>query len=116
MVDDLIDTGVVAELKSIGSNGQLFNRVAALFMKNVPVALTELKQLASNHDVAGLADSVHALKSMCASLGAKKAANTCNELEVLARTGKAFNAPEMVGKITNQAQASMERLRVIAQT
>jgi HPt (histidine-containing phosphotransfer) domain-containing protein len=115
-VDDLIDTGVVAELKSIGGNGALFNRVTALFMKNVPLALSELKELASQKDVAGLADSVHALKSMCASLGAKKAANTCNELELLARTGKDFNAPEMVGLIVNQTHASMERLRAIAQT
>jgi HPt (histidine-containing phosphotransfer) domain-containing protein len=116
LVDDLIDTGVVAELKSIGGNGALFNRVTALFMKNVPVALRELKELAIQKDVAGLAESVHALKSMCASLGAKKAANTCNELEVLARTGKEFNAPEMVGVIVHQAHASMERLRAIAQT
>ena len=116
MVDDLIDTSVVAELKSIGRNGALFHRVIALFMKNVPVALKEIKELASSEDAAGLAESVHALKSMCASLGAKKAANTCNELEVLARTGKEFNAPEMVGVIVHQAHASMERLRAIAQT
>ncbi len=116
MVDDLIDTSVVAELKSIGRNGALFHRVIALFMKNVPVALKELKELASSEDAAGLADSVHALKSMCASLGARKAANACNELEALARAGKDFNAPEMVGVIANQTHASMERLRAISQT
>ena len=114
--DDLIDACVVAELKSIGNNGALFNRVTALFMKNVPVALIELRELAMQKDVAGLADSVHALKSMCASLGAKKAADSCNELEFLARTGKQFNAPEMVGVIIHQAHATMERLRAISQT
>jgi HPt (histidine-containing phosphotransfer) domain-containing protein len=116
LAEDLIDGDVIAELKRIGNHGHLFSRVTALFFKNVPAALIEIERHATQRDVQGLANSVHALKSMCASLGARRAAKSCHELEILARTGQQFNAEAMVGAIKTQAHASMDRLRAIAQT
>ena len=111
---DAIDHKIIGELRAIGGTAGLLNRVLALFVQNAPRSLADIERLAEAQDIAGLADAVHALKSMCSSLGARRAGEACVNLEKLARTGQAFDAPKMVQVIVRETTAVLveaDRLR-----
>jgi HPt (histidine-containing phosphotransfer) domain-containing protein len=112
--DGAIDHKIIGELRSIGGTVGLLNRVLTLFVENAPGSLVDIERLAQEQDIAGLANAVHALKSMCASLGARRAGDACVNLEKLARAGHAFDAPQMVQVIVREtiaALAEADRLR-----
>ncbi len=109
-----IDHSIIGELRLIGGTVGLLNRVLTLFVQNAPGSLADIERLAQEQDIAGLADAVHALKSMCASLGARRAGDACVDLEKMARAGHAFDAPHMVQAIVRETTAAMveaDRLR-----
>lgn len=110
----VIDAAAVAVLKSIGGNDALFRRVVNLFVRNVPESLRKIEALQYGGDDLDLADAVHALKSVCISIGAKRAQHACHELELLLRTGQTFDMVERVAAIAREAEAALkeaERLR-----
>jgi HPt (histidine-containing phosphotransfer) domain-containing protein len=110
----VIDAGAIEVLKSIGGNEALFQRVVSLFLKNVPESLHRIKALQYGGDDLDLADAAHALKSICISIGAKRAQHACHELELLLRTGQTFDMVERVAAIAREAKAALqeaERLR-----
>jgi len=88
--------------------------VLDLFAGRVPQAVEHVSTLASGADLKALADAAHALKSMCANIGAFRAVEACHELERAARTGEHFDAGERIGAIVNEVRLVMsevERLR-----
>jgi HPt (histidine-containing phosphotransfer) domain-containing protein len=103
----VIDQSIIGELRSIGGTVGLLNRVLTLFVENAPGSLADIERLAQEQDIAGLANAVHALKSMCASLGARRAGEACVNLEKLARAGEKFNAPQMVEVIVRETNAAL---------
>ena len=110
----VIDAAAVAVLKSIGGSDALFRRVVNLFVKNVPESLRKIEALQYGGDDLDLADAAHALKSICISIGAKRAQHACHELEILLRTGQPFDMVERVGAIAREAEAALkeaEKLR-----
>ena len=110
----ILDDGIIAELRNIGGSTALFHRVLDLFAGRVPQAVEHVSTLASGADLKALADAAHALKSMCANIGAFRAVEACHELERAARTGEHFDAGERIGAIVNEVRLVMsevERLR-----
>ena len=101
----LLDQTILAELGGDGSD--LVKRVSRLFIDHVPDALAEIDRNAVGDDVIALADAVHALKSMCANIGAARAAAACHHLETLARTGQSFDAADHAAIIAHEAQAAL---------
>ena len=110
----VLDFSVIDELRSIGGNEALFQRVLDLFASRVPQAVDRVESLRDTSDLASLADAAHALKSMCANIGARRATAACHDLEHSARTGEAFDAGEKIGTIAAEMLSVMteiERLR-----
>jgi len=101
----LLDQSILAELGGDGSD--LVKRVSKLFVDHVPGALAEIDRNAVGDDVIALADAVHALKSMCANIGAARAAAACHHLETLARAGQAFDAADHTAVIAREARAAL---------
>jgi HPt (histidine-containing phosphotransfer) domain-containing protein len=110
MPDELpvIDTSAIGVLKSIGGNEALFRRTLDLFIKNVPESLRKIEALRHDGDDLDLADAIHALKSICISIGAKRAQLACHELELLLRTAQPFDMAEKVGAIAREAAAALK--------
>lgn len=104
----VIDQGAIAVLKSIGGNDALFRRVLDLFLKNVPESLRKIEALQYGGDDLDLADAAHALKSVCVSIGAKRAQLACHELEILLRTGQTFDMVEKVTAIARETAAALK--------
>ena len=123
MTDDLppapgpapvIDGTVTDELRKIGGSDALYRRVLDLFAGRVPDALKTAETLSLSGDRAALADAVHALKSMCANIGARRAMEACHDLENAARTGADLEAgPRMAAILreTRLALAAVDRMR-----
>jgi HPt (histidine-containing phosphotransfer) domain-containing protein len=114
---NVIDHNVIAELKAIGGTEALFRRVANHFVEKVPTRLAEIEGIAGSQDAGALANAAHALKSVVSSLGAKRAGKACETLELLARTGQAFEARDLVEIIVRETRAALvevEKLRSAA--
>jgi signal transduction histidine kinase/CheY-like chemotaxis protein len=112
--EPVIDQSVVDDLKQIGGNDALFRRVLDLFAARVPQAVDKVQSLATSRDITALADAAHALKSMCANVGARRATASCNELEHAARSGEAFDPGEKIAVIAAEMRvvlSEIERMR-----
>ena len=77
----------------------MLERVLGLFEAEVPLAVEDVEKLAITADRLALADAVHALKSMCSNIGARRAAMACDDLEKLARSGEDFDAANGAARI-----------------
>jgi HPt (histidine-containing phosphotransfer) domain-containing protein len=103
----VLDEAVIAELRQIGGGEALFLRVLDLFASRVPQAMDKVEAMGEAPDRLALADAVHALKSMCANIGARRAVAACHELEHAARTGQAFDAGASIGRIAAEMRLVM---------
>ena len=111
----VIDPDVIAELRGIGGNDALFRRVLDLFAGRVPQAVDKVDQMSHRQDLSALADAAHALTSMCANIGARRAVEACRALEHAAREGQSFEAGAMVATIATEMRgvlAEIARIRV----
>jgi len=96
----VLDEEVINDLKdSGGGSDTLLLRVFELFVEHAPNSLQEIKTALANPDQAALADAAHGLKSMCANIGAARAAESCHELELAARNGEKIDAGGMLATI-----------------
>ena len=110
----ILDTGVIDELRNIGGSTALFARVLDLFAGRVPQAVDHVTELSGGSDLTALADATHALKSMCANIGAFRAVDACHSLEHAARSGENFDSGQSVANIIQEIRVVMsevERLR-----
>ena len=110
----VLDQSVIDDLKEIGGSDALFRRVLDLFSSRVPQAVDKVSGLATSDDLAALADAAHALKSMCANVGARRATQACHELELAARNGETFEPSEKIAIIAAEMRvvlSEIERLR-----
>jgi HPt (histidine-containing phosphotransfer) domain-containing protein len=87
----VIDMAVIDELRNVGGNRELLDRVLALFSAHVPKSVARVRQLSADGNLDEMADAVHALKSMCGNIGARRASALCEEIEHLVRRRCAFD-------------------------
>ena len=103
----VLDLSVIGELRAIGGNDALFRRVLDLFASRVPQAVHKVETMRHCADLTAMADAVHALKSLCANIGARRATAACHDLEYAARTGEVFDAGEKIGAIAAEVLGVM---------
>ena len=112
--ETILDQAVIDEIRNIGGSNALFHRVLELFASRVPQAVDKVNGFASGSDLEQLADAAHALKSMCANIGASRAVAACHDLEAAAREGTGEDTAEMAAAIAREVSLVMrevERLR-----
>ena len=115
--DDVIDMTVIDEIRRIGGSDALFHRVLDLFTSRVPQACDKINALVPGNDLIELADAAHALKSMCANIGARRAVAACHEMEAAARNGADIDAPALaaaIGREVSLVLREVQRLRAAA--
>jgi HPt (histidine-containing phosphotransfer) domain-containing protein len=106
----VIDADALAILKSVGRGEALYLRVVNLFLTTVPDSLARIDALRHDTDDLALADAVHALKSICISIGARKAQFACHELEMLLRSAEPFDVAAKVAAIAGEATAALKEI------
>jgi HPt (histidine-containing phosphotransfer) domain-containing protein len=108
-----LDARTISDLRDIGSHNALFTRVVKLFLAQVPQALAEIEQHASRKDLPALADQVHALKSMCVTLGAMDAGRACTALELAARNHQDADVWPLLVKVIEETLAAIEEAKTL---
>ncbi|MGI9464493.1 MAG: response regulator, partial [Aestuariivirgaceae bacterium] len=99
----VVDRQVIENLQLMsGGNNDLLSKTSELFRQHGPQALAKVELAAESADLKALADAAHALKSMCANMGAVRSAAACNELEELARTGASFDIGGHITRISRE--------------
>jgi signal transduction histidine kinase/CheY-like chemotaxis protein len=109
----VLDPSMIADLRNIGGSEALFRRVLDLFISRVPQAVEKITSLQHGSDHAALADAAHALKSMCANIGANRAVIACHELEHAARTGATFDAGQLIATIILEIRAVLAEVELL---
>lgn len=108
----ILDQEVLADLEaSGGGDGKLLNRVFELFTENGPSCFEEIEKVSQHDDEQALADAAHGLKSMCANIGAAKAAAACHALELAMRTEQEIDVGEAIVDISNSLQQTMVEIK-----
>ena len=110
----VLDSCILNEIRAIGGSDVLYRRILDLFASRAPSIIDKVESLRDSSDLASLADAAHALKSLCANIGARRAAAACDDLEHAARNGEPLEAGEKIGAIAAEMFAVMievERLR-----
>ncbi|WP_050767397.1 ATP-binding protein [Aurantimonas manganoxydans] len=112
----LLDPATLDMLASLvkRSGPAVLQKIVGLFAANAPKALADLREAVAtgSEDTARLA---HALKSMCNSAGAARAAGFCGAVEAAAQAGEPI-APGMLDDITATLADSHAALAAIAIT
>lgn len=104
----VLDDAVIREIRRIGGNDMLFRRVLDLFAREVPRALERLSHLAAEDgDRREFADAAHALKSMCANIGATRAMEACDRLEQMARQGAILDSSALEEDVEREVSAAL---------
>jgi HPt (histidine-containing phosphotransfer) domain-containing protein len=108
-----LDARTISDLREIGSHNALFVRVVKLFLAQVPQALAEIEQHASRKDLPVLADQVHAMKSMCVTLGAMDAGRACTALEMAARNSRDEDIWPLLANVIEETLAAIEEAKTL---
>ncbi len=90
---DLLDRGVLDELREDLGDAALLRQVIAAFLERAPSTLAELRDAAARGDTPAVLAAAHAMKGTSATLGARALSERCAELERLARAG---SVPDLV--------------------
>ena len=110
----IIDPQIIAGLRDMaGGSDVLIMRIARLFAENAPPALQKIEAVSTTNDLKALADAAHALKSMCANIGAVRVADAAAELEMSAKGGGSFDTGTLTGKIAVSLKEALGALREI---
>lgn len=110
----VIDMSVIDEIRQVGSNQELLQRVLNLFAVHVPKSMAAIKKLSAEGDMGELANAAHGLKSMCCNIGARRAAALCSDIEQRAREGANFDPVPRIALLVREIEAVMretERLK-----
>ena len=108
---EIIDLNVIASVREMsGGNNDLLFKTNELFREHAPKALTNLDDLKDGENLKALADAAHALKSMCANMGAARAAAVCDQFEKRARTGADVDVASHIAAIHTELSLAIEEL------
>ena len=110
-----IDEKVLCEAVGceVGEEGELVLRVLTMFEEHGPPGLLKLAESAQNQGSAQIADTAHALKSMCRNIGAVRLGEACDRLESEAKGGHIENLTEQLASLQTELVTVLERIKQI---
>ncbi len=90
-------------------------QIIDLFLTSTPDLLAQFRQSVERDDAAQFRQAAHTLKSTCASIGANRLANLCQEAEMLGRSGQLTGARLRVEKIAAEYKHTRVALEFLRQ-
>ncbi|NNE22552.1 MAG: response regulator [Rhizobiales bacterium] len=107
----VIDTEVITSVREMsGGTDDLLLKTTDLFKEHAPKALSRLSDPNTQRDLKALSDAAHALKSMCANMGAVRVSAICDQLERRARTGAEVDIAGHIAVISRELSSAMDKL------
>lgn len=92
-----------------GLTVDLFQRLIAIYEDNAPGIAQRIEETASAQDYPQLANAAHALKSMSYNIAARKLAETCQTIEMLAKDADpaAFEHTANIGRLLSETVSAL---------
>ena len=87
----------------------LFDQIVQSFLDDSRHGIAALRQAAAG-DADALRKAAHAIKGMCATIGAEGMRAICQELESLGATGSVTGASALIDRLTNEFQRAESEL------
>lgn len=79
-------------------NQEMVDEIVELFLEDTARQIKELRIAVTNSDTGAIRSIGHSLKSSCASLGALRLSELCDQLEALGKAGLSVDASNVVSK------------------
>jgi HPt (histidine-containing phosphotransfer) domain-containing protein len=98
-----------ALLDRLGGDEELFKKVIAVFMKDIPGQLEELKQGLSHQDASLVERQAHRIKGASANVGAQALCDVAFQTEMAGREGNLDRAAPLAANL----EQAFDRLRVV---
>lgn len=108
----LLDGKTIERIRTLdqGGRGDLFARLAELYVASSGALVDTLNVAARTADTAAIAQAAHALKSSSANIGALPLAASCSELELAARGGKTELLDGLVERLLREHHDVLQEL------
>jgi signal transduction histidine kinase/DNA-binding response OmpR family regulator/HPt (histidine-containing phosphotransfer) domain-containing protein len=109
---EVLDAKTLERIRSLNPGGRsdLFTRLAELYVASSAPLIDTLRVLARTRDAPGVAQTVHALKSSSANIGAVNLAATCAELELAANEKRVELIDGLMQRLLRQHQEVVHEL------
>lgn len=108
----VIDSGAL--LEGVGGNRRLLQKLARLFLADLPKSVARIKSAFASRDGEELAKTAHALKGSIGNFGAMKAVEIAAEIERIGRTGELDIAQEALSALEVELSAAKKELEKLA--
>ena len=86
----------------VDEDGTLMDEVVETFLRLAPARLAALEKAAEEGNAASLERTAHSFLGSCGTLGRRRMAELCAQLEVLGRAGSTEGALELVGTLQDE--------------
>jgi two-component system sensor histidine kinase/response regulator len=100
-------------LNNLGNDRELAERMVALFFRDYPARLDQLRAAVATADAEALAASAHALKGMVATWQLRAALETIGQLEDAARASDLSQTPALCDKLEHQLEQARPALEAL---
>lgn len=112
---DLVDHSAIDAIKEIekSTGRNIFCRVLATFEKEMEQKLTELTTLVDKSDAIGVNRVAHAMKSLCANVGAKLLRELCSKMETEAKDQNTDNFKKWLDEFDANYPSTVRALKLI---
>jgi PAS domain S-box-containing protein len=113
-----ISASALGELREIAqlSGDGVFQELVLLFLRNAPLELTKLRDLAHNGELAAVAKLAHSLKGSSAEMGAQRMVSLCHEIELTAREGRTTSIPPALERLGSEFELVRTALKTEIQS
>ncbi|WP_428562128.1 MAG: ATP-binding protein [Solidesulfovibrio sp. DCME] len=96
---EAFDAGRAEALENLGGDTDLYDRLAAVFVRDTPGDRRRLRRAMDDADGPGLVLAAHTLKGNAGVIGASRAARLARDLEMAARDGRAADFPALAAAL-----------------
>jgi HPt (histidine-containing phosphotransfer) domain-containing protein len=102
----VLNYAVLDDIRDMQAPGDdLVSRIVALFRTHAPAALERLAAATRSRDPAAVAETAHAMKSLCRNVGAERLGNLLGDIELAAREGGAACSGEQLATLRTELDA-----------
>ncbi len=107
-----LDHAVIESLRELQQAGEpdLLSELVELFLEDVPLRLTALREATAQGDSSSVAKIAHALKGSCANMGARRVVNLCTGLEKVGKSGDLSHVPEVLCQLEEELVRARDAL------
>ncbi|MDQ3965352.1 MAG: response regulator [Actinomycetota bacterium] len=111
--EDPLDRSVLEDLRELQREDEpdILAMFVEVFFSDVPQQLTALREAVRNGDAHSMRRAAHMLKGSCGTMGARRMAKICEQLEDVGASGDLARAPELLKRLEAEFDHVREALR-----